>query len=497
MNRLAIVGAGAAGVATFIAAVRAGVARTIYMIDPHPVGPGTAFSNTDRDILCNTSVDTMSVLHDVPLDFLEHLSCEGYASTAESFVPRFLVGRYLANRFVQYSAMAREQGVVVKYVSSTFKALKIHGHRHYELEFVDSPQVPSSSLMVTDVVFCTGFGPPRLPLVAQPFFNHSSFIKNPYPEASMLAMIPEKSRVLVMGSKLSAIDSAIVLCRDGHQVTMLSPSGEFPAVRARFMRSPKAAFVGEDIASVMAPGEEGCKTYSPSLHYRYVKYFSKVLRQNIGKDWSQQFSYSSTVLGRLKEEVEIAESGDSQWQEYVVDFMHAINGVHNKEDVYFDGSFHPRFERLLYRYITALALPNARKLLKYIEDGVLCVQGGEISAMDYSDRRPNAWNVSWGGEVHGFDTIVAATGYYQSRYVMSDDGRVELDVTGERGRHAITILPSMAGAHESFGGKESIWFVGAPARPRVWVPNALVVVTPLANQVIESMRQLPRVGAAA
>ena len=120
MNRLAIVGAGAAGVATFIAAVRAGVARTIYMIDPHPVGPGTAFSNTDRDILCNTSVDTMSVLHDMPLDFLEHLSCEGYASTPESLVPRFLVGRYLANRFVQYSAMAREQGVVVKYVSSTF-----------------------------------------------------------------------------------------------------------------------------------------------------------------------------------------------------------------------------------------------------------------------------------------------------------------------------------------------------------------------------------------
>ena len=94
MNTLAIVGAGAAGVATFIAAVRAQVARSIYMIDPQPIGPGAAFSNTDNDILCNTSVDTMSVLHDMPLDFLEHLRCEGYAFTAESFVPRFLVGRH-------------------------------------------------------------------------------------------------------------------------------------------------------------------------------------------------------------------------------------------------------------------------------------------------------------------------------------------------------------------------------------------------------------------
>lgn len=122
MNTLAIVGAGAAGVATFIAAVRAQVARSIYMIDPQPIGPGAAFSNTDNDILCNTSVDTMSVLHDMPLDFLEHLRCEGYAFTAESFVPRFLVGRYLASRFLQYSAIAREQ----EYGFSMFAA----GSRH-------------------------------------------------------------------------------------------------------------------------------------------------------------------------------------------------------------------------------------------------------------------------------------------------------------------------------------------------------------------------------
>ena len=498
MNTLAIVGAGAAGVATFIAAVRAKVARSIYMIDPNPIGPGAAFSNTDSDILCNTSVDTMSVLHDMPLDFLEHLRCEGYPSTAESFVPRFLVGRYLASRFLQYSAIAREQGVLVQYVCSTFKAMKVHSHRRYELEFYDVQLRPSPSLWATDVVFCTGFGPPRLPLVAQPFYNQPSFIKNPYPEASMLAMIPENSRVLVMGSKLSAIDSAIVLCRDGHQVTMLSPSGEFPSVRARFMRSPKAVFDGEDIAALMKTGQHERESYSPAMRYSYVKYFSRVLRQNLGKDWSLQFSYASSVVDRLKEEVAIAGRGDSHWQEYVVDFMHAINRLHSKGDVYFEGFFHPAFERLLYRYITALALPNARKLLKYIEDGVLCVQSGEITRMGYSQGSPHPWRVNWAAGDYRFDAIVSATGYYQSRYVMSDNGKIELEVGGDRSKNnALTILPTMAGAHESFGERESIWFLGAPARPRLWVPNALVVVTPLANRIIESMGQLPQAGSAA
>ena len=498
MNTLAIVGAGAAGVATFIAAVRAQVARSIYMIDPQPIGPGAAFSNTDNDILCNTSVDTMSVLHDMPLDFLEHLRCEGYAFTAESFVPRFLVGRYLASRFLQYSAIAREQGVRVQYVCSRFKALKVHGHRHYELELCDVQMKPAPSLRATDVVFCTGFGPPHIPAVARPFFNHSSFIKNPYPEASMLAMIPENSRVLIMGSKLSAIDSAIVLCRDGHQVTMLSPSGEFPSVRARFMRSPKTAFDVEAIAAVMKPEQHEAQTCSPAMGYRYLNYFSRVLRQNLGKDWSLQFSRASSVVDRLREEVEIAGSGASHWQEYVVDFMHAINRLHSKGDLYFEGCFHPAFEQLLYRYISALALPNARKLLKYLEDGVLCVQSGEVTRIGYSQGRPHPWRVNWAAGDHRFDAIVSATGYHQSRYVMGDDGKIELDMRGDRSqRQPITVLPTMAGAHESFGEHESIWFLGAPARPRLWHPNALVVVTPMANRIIESMRRLPQVGSAA
>ena len=118
--------------------------------------------------------------------------------------------------------------------------------------------------------------------------------------------------------------------------------------------------------------------------------------------------------------------------------------------------------------------------------------------MGFSQGSPHPWRVNWAAGDYRFDAIVSATGYYQSRYVMSDNGKIELEVGGDRSKNnALTILPTMAGAHESFGERESIWFLGAPARPRLWVPNALVVVTPLANRIIESMGQLPQAGSAA
>ena len=45
------------------------------------------------------------------------------------------------------------------------------------------------------------------------------------------------SSVLIVGTKLSAIDMALCLCKRSVFVTMISPSGELPAVRVRLYES--------------------------------------------------------------------------------------------------------------------------------------------------------------------------------------------------------------------------------------------------------------------
>lgn len=483
---LAIVGGGAAGVATFIAAVQHRVAQTIYIIEPGAVGPGMAFFNLDGDILCNTSVDTMSVVADNPLDFLDYLHKRGHTVTPESFVPRQWVGNYLNEKFLEFNTIALKIGIDVFHIPYVFKGLKINSHRCYTLWYGDT--LAPQSLEVTDVIFCTGFGASRLPEVLKPHLAHPTFIHCPYPEQDMLARIPSQSRVLVIGSKLSAIDAAILLCREGHRVTMTSPSGDIPAVRSRLIRSPGAFFEHENIMSIMTrKGNQSNHPFPDSLKRAYLKYFYRALNKYTKIPWREQFSNANSYRERLREEIAIAEQGKSQWQDMIVNFMDVINEVHLNDKTYFDGSFHPNVEKMLHRYITAIALPNARKLLHYMDEGSLIIQQGEILNVVIEEGEANTWLVNLGQDYQPFDAVVAAVGYHQPDFVIDEDGKLEIDTHGQHSERAISISPEMVAIHPDLKEKESIWFVGTPAHKRLWVPNALVVVANIATKVIKNM----------
>ncbi|CAM3710736.1 FAD/NAD(P)-binding protein [Xenorhabdus thuongxuanensis] len=483
---LAIVGGGAAGVATFIAAVQQRAAQFIYIIEPGPVGPGMAFFNLDGDVLCNTSVDTMSVVADNPLDFLDYLHKHGHSVTPESFVPRQWVGNYLNERYLEFSTLALKAGIEVFHVPDLFRGLKVNSHRYYTLWHGDS--LTPQSLEVTDVIFCTGLGASRLPEVLKPYLTRSTFMHSPYPEKDMLARIPPQSRVLVIGSKLSAIDAAILLCREGHNVTMTSPSGDIPAVRSRFIRSPGTFFEHENIMSIMTrKGNQVTSIFPDSLKHAYLKYFCRTLNKYTKIPWREQFSNANSYRERLREEIAIAEQGKSQWQDMIVNFMHVINEVHLNDDAYFGGSFHPNVEKMLHRYITAIALPNAQKLLHYMDSGSLIIQKGEILNVAIEKGETDTWLVNLGRDYQPFDAIVAAVGYHRPDFIIDEDGILEIDTHGQRSGRAISISPEMAAILPNFKEKESIWFVGTPAHKRLWVPNALVVVTNIANRVIKNM----------
>ncbi|MBC8947885.1 FAD/NAD(P)-binding protein [Xenorhabdus sp. TS4] len=486
---LAIVGGGAAGVATFIAAVQHRAAQIIYVIEPGPVGPGMAFFNLDGDVLCNTSIDTMSVVADNPLDFLDYLHKHGHIVTPESFVPRQWVGNYLNQRFLEFSTIALKTGIDVFHMPHLFRGLKVNPHRCYTLWHGDS--LTPQSLEVTDVIFCTGLGASRLPEVLKPHLTRPTFIHSPYPEKEMLARIPPQSRVLVIGSKLAAIDAAILLCREGHSVTMISPSGDIPAVRSRLVKSPGTFFEHKNTMSIMnRQGNQLTHFFPDSLKHAYLKYFYRALKKYTKIPWREQFSNANSCRERLREEIAIAEQGKSQWQDMIVNFVYVVNEVHLNDNTYFGGSFHPNFEKMLHRYITAIALPNAQKLLHYMDSGSLLIQKGEILNVVIEEGEANTWLVNLGQDYQPFDAIVAAVGYHQPDFILDEDGILEIDTHGQRSERAISISPEMGVIPPDFKEKESIWFVGTPAHKRLWVPNALFVVANVANLVIKSMLKL-------
>ena len=98
--RVAIVGAGAGGVALASALVAPGRSCEVVLIDPGP-GRSPAFSPPDESLLLNTPADVMSIDPGSPDGFVNWLNTYRNRPrrwAGDDFVPRRLFGDYLADR---------------------------------------------------------------------------------------------------------------------------------------------------------------------------------------------------------------------------------------------------------------------------------------------------------------------------------------------------------------------------------------------------------------
>jgi hypothetical protein len=485
-NNVALVGGGAACVATFVALVKQRAAKTIYVIAPGEIGPGVVFGNSDDDLICNTSAEIMSVMADAPQDFLLYLRQNDRYVDPEAFVPRSWVGAYLMDRFREYAAIACRRGIKVVHLPYHFRSARVIDACGHELKLARDGT--SYSLVVADVIFCTGLGAPRLPDLLKPHIGHPRLICSPYPEADMLRRIPGHSRVLVVGSKLSAVDAAVLLGRQDCKVTMVSPSGALPAVRSRSIRNARFRLDRSWLESIFrrwTPG--GDASYPKGLRYAYLKYFVHHMSTLAGPSWRRQFSGAHTYDQRLRDQISLAELGQSQWQDVLVDLVETINAIHAKTMSLFPGAMHPAASQSVEAYLTALALPNARKLLDLIDKDLLSVSKGRLADIIAPSDGSTPWRVDWGEGFQNFDAIVVATGFHTPRLVRDESGEMEIEVHGSREQETVDLSHRLTTEPARATGQGGLWFVGPLAHSRVPISSALFVTASVAAQVTANL----------
>lgn len=486
-NSVALVGGGAACVATFVELVKKRIAKTIYVICPGDIGPGMVFGNRDDDLICNTSAEIMSVMEDAPQDFLLYLRQNGRRVDPEAFVPRSWVGAYLTVRFHEYAAIAWRRGIKVIHLPYRFRCVRAIDGGGYELKLANDGT--SFSHVVTDVIFCTGLGAARIPDSLKTHVGHPRLICSPYPEADMLSRIPANSRVLVVGSKLSAVDAAILLGRQTCEVSMLSPSGVLPAVRTRTIRNARFRLDRSWLESILRRWTPGSDPSSQSgLRYAYLKYLACHMSALVGRSWREQFSGAHACNQRLRDQIRLAEVGQCEWQDVLVDFAEAINAIHARTRCPFPGALHPAVRESVLPYFTALALPNARKLLNLMEKGLLSVSKGTLSDVIAPPDRSAPWCVNWGDGFRNFDAIVIATGFHVPRLVKNEAGELKIDVHGLHENEAVNLSQRLTAEPTRPAEKGNLWVVGPLAQPRVPISSALFVTASVAARVTANLK---------
>lgn len=465
MRRVVIVGAGATGVAAFAALVRHGIAAHVDVVDPHPPGRGHAFDAAHPALLCNTSAGIMSLRAEDPDDFVRHLRRSAPAPGRDSFVPRALFGEYARATYAAAVALHRSRGGGHRHVAARCVAVRRTGGGYRVLLAAGGP------LVASDVLLCQGLSEPRVPDVLAPHVGTDSAFASPFPEPRLLGTLRPGSRVLVLGTRLTGIDAALLLCGAGHTVTMASPSGQLPAVRTR---------TGARTGLVSAADIRALDLTGPRLNRDIVALVRRASAAVSPYPLRRQVSTAGATTARLRAEIALAEQGRTAWQDVVCSFVDAANDALAPLDAAVRHTALERCSTLFSRYLAAFPLGNARRLLGHLDAGRLRITAG--TPVDL--RRGARWTATWPDATTGtFDAVVGAAGYHPPPLHADGTG---LDLTGGSGRgEAPHVEPDLRIRLPRSAQPERIWLLGIPSAARVASINAIY---PMAQQVARTCR---------
>lgn len=218
-HRVAVVGGGASGVLTAInllARIDAPLEVVVHETSGI-VGRGIAYGTNDQRHLLNVRAQHMSALPDTPSDLLDWALRTGRSDDPQGFLPRADYAIYLQDRLMDVAddRLRIQAGRVLDLVP---------GEDGFTVVTERTRSVADS------VVLCLGNQPPApLTVADEPLTEAPWHLANPW-DLGRLRTLPSDARVVIVGTGLTAVDTAITLLEEGprRHVTMLSRHGLLP-----------------------------------------------------------------------------------------------------------------------------------------------------------------------------------------------------------------------------------------------------------------------------
>jgi uncharacterized NAD(P)/FAD-binding protein YdhS len=246
--RILIVGAGLAGTATAIRLLcfARGPLEVILLerrADYRCAGVAYHRDGNPWDHVFNVQAGRMSAFREDVLDFVRWANTEADRSdwplrwadfefVEQGPAPRRIFQDYLAER-LQQARREAFPGVVLVEADGEAVDVDVRANgidvtvRRYAPRRQEPEAVPTAEVLsVDEVILATGLEL-RSPAFAADVLSHPSFVRDPYSAAGIgaLAALPPEATVAIVGSVLSAYDSAALLLRQGHTGTIHLISG--------------------------------------------------------------------------------------------------------------------------------------------------------------------------------------------------------------------------------------------------------------------------------
>jgi uncharacterized NAD(P)/FAD-binding protein YdhS len=226
-DTVAVIGAGAAGIATAIQLGRL-AGRRVVLFDPAPPGRGSGY-HADPSMRLNVPADRMSLLPDLPLQFAQWALARGCITVPGDFARRADYARYLdALRDAYLPAGAVIARRVDRIARDDAGWTLFDGHQRLG--------------SYAAVVLALGPGSPRALPGATALSGDTRIIDAPLTPGA-LTRIPADAHVLVAGTGLSFLDCLAALDAAGHRgrITAVSRHLALPLARVDYPAADRSA----------------------------------------------------------------------------------------------------------------------------------------------------------------------------------------------------------------------------------------------------------------
>ncbi|OAA52995.1 pyridine nucleotide-disulfide oxidoreductase family protein [Cordyceps fumosorosea ARSEF 2679] len=387
-----IVGGGAGGIAVALhlieQAKKGRILREIVIIEKRDIlGPGLAFSTDCHGTILNMHSDTMGIYNENPQDYTQ------WRKSLEDgpFPSRVDYGKYLQERWTKATEEARALGIVIVAVQANATDIDRVGDSGYTVT-LDNQTTLTAHAVVLALGNFTGSANGHLA-------GKPGYLANPWP-TTQLSSIPPTAHVLVVGSRLSAVDTALYLSENGHQgpVTFMSRSGRLPRVQGDPTPNPRRYALHE-----LAREVEGTGNPEENL-LRLASALMDEISTATGGDWSWMVEKASPKE-QLEADLAAAQEGRVRWQSILNGTAPVVERYWNALSATSQKLFMERFNSAWMTYRHAMPVKNAKRVLALLSKGQLRVVRGD--------------NVAWEGNMF---TARTSAGLVETPYVVEATG---------------------------------------------------------------------------
>lgn len=369
-DNIVVIGGGASGLAVILQLVkrfRSGKpVRKITLIEKNEeAGPGLAYSPACAGTILNMTKSTMGLYPDNPNHFNEWKN----DPSLKLYPFRENYGDYLRAMWSQSVEDIREMGGEISFIQDEVQDI----NRDDDGTFTLTLEKNAKTLFAKDVVLAVG----NFTVTANPHLSHlPGYFPSPWP-TSRLRSIPADAPVIILGSRLSAIDAANALVDSGHRgsITFMSRSGRLPKVQGAPVPFPRRYNLYTLAKHVHAPTRVGASFAS------LMSGIMEEVSHLAGNDWSWLLQNHECPMEELESDIKDAQEGRAGWQTVLRSTAPLVERYWRSLEMHDKKLFYDKFYSCWMRYRHGMPVENAEKILNMMKRGQLkVVKGREIES---------------------------------------------------------------------------------------------------------------------